>query len=100
MAVEKGRDLRPVHRRHRDLSGDSRELWSHVGVDVASTNPKARAVTGVVTGGAILGRYERRGAPMRKAGERRVRRELTEAESRTPALFFPAERGRGSRTRR
>lgn len=53
MSVEKGRDLRPVHRR-RDLSGDSRELWSHVGVDVENMSPKARAVTGVVTGGTIL----------------------------------------------
>ncbi len=54
MAVEKGRNLRPVHRPHRDLPGDSRELWSHVGVDLESMSLKARAVTGVVTGGAIL----------------------------------------------
>ncbi len=54
MTVEKGRDLRPVHRRHRDLPGDPRGLWSHVGVDVESMSPKAQAVTGVVTGGAIL----------------------------------------------
>jgi hypothetical protein len=54
MTVEKGRDLRPVHRRRGDLSGDSRELWSHVGVDVESMSPKARAVSRVVTGGAIL----------------------------------------------
>lgn len=54
MTVEKRRDLRPVHRRRGDLSGDSRELWSHVGVDVESMSPKVRAVTGVVTGGAIL----------------------------------------------
>jgi hypothetical protein len=53
MTVEKRRDLRPVHRRG-DLSGDSRELWSHVGVDVESMSPKARAVSGVLTGGAIL----------------------------------------------
>ena len=52
MTVEKGRDLRPVHR--GDLSGDSRELQSHVGVEVESMSPKARAVSGVVTGGAIL----------------------------------------------
>ncbi len=53
MAVEKKRELSPVYRR-RGLSGDSGELWSHVGVDVESMSPKARAVTGVVTGGAIL----------------------------------------------
>jgi hypothetical protein len=52
MTVGKGRDLRPVHRRLGDLSRDSRELWSHVGVE--SMSPKARAVSGVVTGGAIL----------------------------------------------
>ncbi|MDQ4000019.1 MAG: hypothetical protein M3283_03215 [Actinomycetota bacterium] len=54
MTVGKGRDLRPVHRRRRDLSGDSRELWSHVGVGVESRSLKAQAVPGVVTGGAIL----------------------------------------------
>jgi hypothetical protein len=54
MTVGKGRDLRPGHRRRGDLSRDSRELWSHVGVDVESMSPKARAVSGVVTGGAIL----------------------------------------------
>jgi hypothetical protein len=53
MAVEKRRELRPVYRR-RGLSSDSRELWSHVGMDVESMSPKARAVTGVVTGSAIL----------------------------------------------
>ena len=54
MTVEKRRDVRPVHRRRSDLPGDSRELWSHVGVDVESMSPKVRAVSGVVTGGAIL----------------------------------------------
>ena len=54
MTVEKESGLRAVHRRHRDRSGDSGELWSHVGVDVESMSPKARAVTGMVTGGAIL----------------------------------------------
>jgi hypothetical protein len=54
MTVEKGRDLRPVHRRHHGWPGDSRDLWSHVGVDVESMSPKVRAVSGVVTGGAIL----------------------------------------------
>ena len=54
MTVEKGRDLRPVQRRHRDLSGDSQEIRSHVGVDVESISPDARQLTGVVTGGAIL----------------------------------------------
>lgn len=53
MAVEKRRDLRPAYRRH-GLSGDSRELWSHVEMDVESTSPKARAVTRMVTGGTIL----------------------------------------------
>jgi hypothetical protein len=50
MTMEKERDPRPVHRRRGDMSGDSRELWSHVGVDVESMNPNARAVSGVVTG--------------------------------------------------
>jgi hypothetical protein len=54
MTVEKGRDLRPVHRRHHGWPGDSRDLWSHVGVDVKRMSPRAQAVTGVVTGGAIL----------------------------------------------
>ena len=54
MTVGKGRDLRPVHRRRGNLSGGSQELWSHFGVDVESLSPKARAVSGVVTGGAIL----------------------------------------------
>ena len=54
MTVEKESGLRAVHRRHRDRSGDSGELCSHVGVDVKSMSPKARAVTGMVTGGAIL----------------------------------------------
>ena len=54
MTVEKERDLRPVHRRRGDLSGDSRELWSHIGVNVESMSPKARAISGVLTGGAIL----------------------------------------------
>jgi hypothetical protein len=54
MTVGKGRDLRPVHRRRGDSSRDSRELWSHVGVDAESMSPKARAVSGVVTGGVIL----------------------------------------------
>ena len=54
MTVQKRRDPRPVHRRHRGWSGESRELWSHVGMDVESMSPKARAVSGVVTGGAIL----------------------------------------------
>ena len=47
-------ELRPVHRRHRDRSGDSGELWSHVGVNLESMSPKARAIAGVMTGGAIL----------------------------------------------
>ncbi len=52
--MEKGRDLRPVQRRHRDLSGDSQEIRSHDGVDVESTSSNARPLTEVVTGGAIL----------------------------------------------
>ncbi len=47
-------EVRPVHHRHRNRSGDSGELWSHVGMDVESMNPKARAVISMVTGGAIL----------------------------------------------
>ena len=47
-------ELRPVHRRHRDRSGDSGELWLQVGLELESMSPKARAVSGVVTGGAIL----------------------------------------------
>ncbi len=47
-------EVRPVHHRHRNRSGDSGELWSHVGMDVESMSPKARAVSDVVTGGAIL----------------------------------------------
>ena len=54
MTEEKGRDLRPVHRRQHGWPGYSRELWSHVRVDAESMSPKVRAVTGVVTGGAIL----------------------------------------------
>ena len=54
MTVEKRRDLRPVPRRHHGWPGDSRELWSHVWMDVEGMSPKARAVIGVVTGGAIL----------------------------------------------
>jgi hypothetical protein len=54
MTVEKGWDLRPVHRRGHELSGDSRGLWSHVAVDVETMSPKVRAVSGVVTGGTIL----------------------------------------------
>jgi hypothetical protein len=54
MAVEKRRDLGPVHRRHHGWPGDSRELWSHVGVDVEGMSLQVRAVTGVVAGGAVL----------------------------------------------
>src|SRR5215216_3910087 len=54
MSVQKRRELRPVYPRRCDRSSGSRELWSHVGVNVESMGPKARAVTGVVTGGAIL----------------------------------------------
>ena len=54
LTVENRRDLRPVPRRHHGWPGDSRELWSHVGMDVEGMSPKARAVIGVVTGGAIL----------------------------------------------
>jgi len=54
MSVQKRRELRPVHRRRGDLSDNSRELWPHVGVDVESMSPKARAISGMVTGGAIL----------------------------------------------
>jgi hypothetical protein len=54
MTVEKGRDLRPVHRRHHGWPDDSQELRAHAGVEAESMSPKARALRGVVTGGAIL----------------------------------------------
>jgi hypothetical protein len=54
MTVQKRRELRPAHHRHRGRSGDSRELWSHVGMNIEGMSPKARAITDVVTGGAIL----------------------------------------------
>ena len=54
MPAEKERDLRPAHRRHHGWPGYSQELWSHVGPDLESMTPKTQAVTGVVTGGAIL----------------------------------------------
>jgi hypothetical protein len=54
MPPEKGQDLRPAHRRHPGWPGDSRELWSHIGLDLESMSPKTQAVTSVVTGGAIL----------------------------------------------
>ena len=54
MSVEKEKDLRPAHGRHHGRHGDSRELWSHVGLDLESMSPKSQAVTAVVTGGAIL----------------------------------------------
>jgi hypothetical protein len=50
MVVENRRELRPVYR--RGWSGDSGELWS--GVEAERVSPNARAVTRVVTGGAIL----------------------------------------------
>ena len=53
MVVEHRRNLGPVYRRC-GWSGDSRESGPHVGMEVGSLSPKARAVTGVVTGGAIL----------------------------------------------
>jgi hypothetical protein len=54
MAVENRRELRLVHRRRCGWSGDSGELWSGMEMDIERMSPKARAVTGVVTGGAIL----------------------------------------------
>ena len=54
MTVGKGRNLRPVHRRRGNLSGDSQELWSQFRVEVENMSPKARAVSGVVTGGVSL----------------------------------------------
>jgi hypothetical protein len=50
--VEKRRELRPVHRRHRGWSGGSGVLWS--GVEAERVSPNARAIANVVTGGAIL----------------------------------------------
>jgi hypothetical protein len=54
MAVEKRRELRAVYRRRCGFSNDSEELWSSMGMDIERMSPKGRAVTGVVTGGAIL----------------------------------------------
>ena len=54
MVVEERHNLRPVYRRRCGFFGDSGELWSRVGMNVESMSPKARAVTGVVTGGTIL----------------------------------------------
>lgn len=51
MAVEERRNLEPVYRRRCGWFGDSGGLWSQ---DVEGISPKARAVTGVVTGGTIL----------------------------------------------
>lgn len=54
LRIEERRNLEPVYRRRRGWFGDSGERWSHVGVDVEGMSPEARAVTSVVTGGAIL----------------------------------------------
>ena len=54
MPPEKGQDLRPAHRRHPGWPGNSRELWSHIGLYLESMSPKTQAVTGVLTGGAFL----------------------------------------------
>lgn len=54
MVVEKRPEPRPVYRRRCGIFGDSQELCSSVRVDVEGMSPKARALTGVVTGGTIL----------------------------------------------
>lgn len=54
MVVEKRHNLRPVYRRRCGFSSDSRELCSSVRVDVEGMSLKARAITGVVTGGTIM----------------------------------------------
>ncbi len=52
MAIEKRRDEEPSEGR-RSYGGDA-EFWSSLGLDIEGMSPKAQAVTGVVTGGAIL----------------------------------------------
>jgi hypothetical protein len=54
MSVQKRRELRPAYPRRCGFSGDSEELWSSMGKDIERMSPKGRAVSGVVTGGAIL----------------------------------------------
>jgi hypothetical protein len=53
MAEENRRNLEPVYRRCGWYAA-SRQLGSRVGMDVESMSPMARAVAGVVTGGAVL----------------------------------------------
>lgn len=51
MAIEKRQDEEPEGR--RSYGGDE-EFWSSLGVDIGGMSPRAQAVTGLVTGGAIL----------------------------------------------
>ncbi|CAN5629726.1 MAG: hypothetical protein M3494_12435 [Actinomycetota bacterium] len=52
MAIEKRRDEEEPEGR-RSYGGDA-EFWSSLGLDIEKMNPRAQAVTGIVTGGAIL----------------------------------------------
>jgi hypothetical protein len=52
MAIEKKRDEKPAGSRH-SYGGDA-EFWSSLGLDIEGMSPRAQAVTGIVTGGAIL----------------------------------------------
>ncbi len=49
MAIEKRHDDKPEGR-----SSDGQEFWSSLGLDIEGMTPRAQAVTGLVTGGAIL----------------------------------------------
>lgn len=51
MAIERKRDEKPEGR--RSYGGDA-EFWSSLGLDIEGMSPRAQAVTGIVTGGAIL----------------------------------------------
>lgn len=53
MAIEKRHDDKPEGRRDRGYGGD-KEFWSSLGLDIEKMTPRAQAVTGLVTGGAIL----------------------------------------------
>ncbi len=52
MAIEKRRDEEEPEGR-RSYGGDA-EFWSSLGLDIERMTPRAQAVTGIVTGGAIL----------------------------------------------
>ncbi|MBA2693038.1 MAG: hypothetical protein H0U65_11180 [Rubrobacter sp.] len=52
MAIEKRHDGDTPESR-RSYGGDA-EFWSSLGLDIEKMTPKAQAVTGIVTGGAVL----------------------------------------------